>query len=540
MTKKKKMILIICIIICVAAIVGGAIYYFLFRGDNGSSSASADVAYVDSVAMITGLGSNNGTQNRFTGVVEAQETLEVKKSTDKTIKEIFVSAGDSVEIGTPLFEYDTDEIALKLQQERINLESITNEITGYYNQINELQKEKKTASADEQLSYTTQIQEAQLNAKRSEYNKKSKEAEIEKLQKDLANATVTSEIAGTVKEVNPTDTYDPYSGTQKPFMSIMASGEYRIKGKVNETNVWSLMEGQPVILRSRVDSEMTWQGTISKIDTQNSYDSGNNNGGSVYVGGGPSESGEKSTFYAFYITPDSLSGLNLGQHLFIELDNGQDEKKEGLWLNSMYLVMEENDAYVWVADSKNKLEKRKLELGKYDSSLDEYEIVSGLTTDEYIAFPGNLLKEGMSCVINDGTHTNSSDDMNTGDGMNGGDMGNGIEGGMGGDMEGGADGGMNGGDMGNGMEGGVDDGMGGGADGSMGDGSMDGGMNGDMGNGADAGADGSMSGDMGDGVDAGTTDGAAGGDAGTAPADGAAPAGDMPAGNGGAETAQAQ
>lgn len=465
MTKKKKMILIICIIICVMAIAGGAIYYFLFRGDNGSSSTSADVAYVDSVAMITGLGSGNGTQNRFTGVVEAQETLEVKKSTEKTVKQIFVSAGDSVEIGTPLFEYDTDEIALKLQQERINLEGITNEITGYYNQINELQKEKKTASADEQLSYTTQIQEAQLNAKRSEYNKKSKEAEIEKLQKDLANATVTSEIAGTVKEVNPTDTYDQYSGNMKPFMSIMASGEYRIKGKVNETNVWSLMEGQPVILRSRVDSDITWKGTISKIDTQNSYDSGNNNGGGVvYMGGGSSESGQKSTFYAFYVTPDSLSGMNLGQHLFIELDNGQDEEKEGLWLNSMYLVLEENDAYVWVADSKNKLEKRKLELGKYDSSLDEYEIVSGLTAEEYIAFPGNLLKEGMSCVINDGTHTNSSDDMN------GGDMGNG----------------------------------------------------------------------MGDGADAGNPDGAAGGDAGTAPVDGTAPAGDMPAGNAAAETTQAQ
>lgn len=520
MTKKKKMILIICIIICVIAIVGGAIYYFLFRGDNGSSSTSADVAYVDSVAMITGLG--NGTQNRYTGVVEAQETLEVKKSSDKTIKQIFVSAGDSVEIGTPLFEYDTDEIALKLQQERINLESITNEITGYYNQINELQKEKKTASADEQLSYTTQIQEAQLNAKRSEYNKKSKEAEIEKLQKDLANATVTSEIAGTVKEVNPTDTYDPYSGNQKPFMSIMASGEYRIKGKVNETNVWSLMEGQPVILRSRVDSEMTWKGTISKIDTQNSYDSGNNNGGGVYYsyGGGSNESGEKSTFYAFYITPDSLSGLNLGQHLFIELDNGQDEVKEGLWLNSMYLVLEENDAYVWVADSKNKLEKRKIELGKYDSSLDEYEIVNGLTTDEYIAFPGNLLKEGMSCIINDGTHTNSSDDMNTGDGMNGGDMGDGMNG---------ADGNMNGGDMGDGMDGGVD-------------GSISGG---DMGDGMDGGADGSISGgDMGngidDGADNGATGGVSGGDAGTAPADGAAPAGDMPADNGVAETSQAQ
>ncbi len=485
MSKTKKMILTICIIIVVLAVAGGALYYFVFREDSGTSSATGEVAYVDSVAKITGLGSGTGQQNRFTGVVESQETVEVKKGTDKTIKEIFVQVGDEVAVGTPLFEYDTDETALKLQQERINLEGIANDITGYYNQISELQKEKAKAPAAEQLNYTTQIQEAQLNAKRAEYNKKSKEAEIAKLEKDMANATVTSEIAGIIKELNTTDSYDPYSGNPKPFMSIMASGEYRVKGKVNETNVWSLMEGQPVILRSRVDQNKTWTGKITKVDTQNSYDDGNSNNGGGYVvsssGGGSSESGQRSTFYAFYVTPDSLEDLMLGQHIFIELDNGQEEQKEGLWINAMYLVLEDNDAYAWVANSKNKLEKRKIELGKYDSSLDEYEIVSGLTAEEYIAFPGNLLKEGMDCILNDGTHSNSSNEMGDGmDGMNGSDMGDGMNNGDMGD-------GMNNSDMGDGMNSGV---MGDGMNDGAGE-SMDGGT-GDSGNadGAVGGADG--------------------------------------------------
>ena len=46
-----------------------------------------------------------------------------------------------------------------------------------------------------------------------------------------------------------------------------------------------------------------------------------------------------------------------------------------------------------------------------DSAMDEYQILDGLTAEDYIAFPGNLLEEGMDCVLNDGMHTNSSEDM---------------------------------------------------------------------------------------------------------------------------------
>ena len=60
--------------------------------------------------------------------------------------------------------------------------------------------------------------------------------------------------------------------------------------------------------------------------------------------------------------------------------------------------------------------------------MDEYQILDGLTAEDYIAFPGNLLHEGMECVLNDGTHTNSSQDtdsmdLNGIDGMDGSDLG---------------------------------------------------------------------------------------------------------------------
>ena len=56
--------------------------------------------------------------------------------------------------------------------------------------------------------------------------------------------------------------------------------------------------------------------------------------------------------------------------------------------------------YVWAANDKNKLEKRKVELGEYDEMTGEYEILSGLTEDDYIAFPMEGLYEGVTTVTN--------------------------------------------------------------------------------------------------------------------------------------------
>ena len=72
----------------------------------------------------------------------------------------------------------------------------------------------------------------------------------------------------------------------------------------------------------------------------------------------------------------------MGQHLFIELDQGQTAEKEGIWLFEGYIVQEEETSYVWTADAGNKLEKRIVELGEYDENMGQYEILSGLTEED--------------------------------------------------------------------------------------------------------------------------------------------------------------
>jgi len=177
-------------------------------------------------------------------------------------------------------------------------------------------------------------------------------------------------------------------------MTVLATGEYQIQGTVNEQNLSALSEGQQVLIRSRVDETITWKGTVNKIDTESTVTSSSNSYST------DSDSTATSSKYNFYVTLDSMDGLILGQHVYIEPDEGQEEVKTGIWLYSYYLVMNDGDPYVWVSNSKNKLEKRTVELGEYDEDLDEYEIASGLTEDDMIAWPMEGLYEGVSTVTN--------------------------------------------------------------------------------------------------------------------------------------------
>ena len=380
MSKKKKIILAVVIIVAIAAVSVG----FFLKGKLGKSSGGGDAAYVESVQSLVN-GSNGGGQNRYMGVVESQDTWDVNLTSDQTVKEIFVSVGDEVQEGTPLFEYKTDDLSLQIAQAKLELETIANQITDYNNQIKTLTAEKNTASKDEQFNYTVQIQSLQTSIKQSEFEQQSKKLEIQKMEDTMSQSTVSSKINGIVKSINENESTDEH-GNQQPFMSILTVGDYRVKGTVNETNVYSLSEGQSVILRSRVDETKTWTENKQANNNNMSYDGSN--------------SDNQSSKYPFYVKLDSADGLMLGQHLYVELDEGQMDEKEGIWLYSGYIVQDEDTPYVWADNGNGKLEKRTVELGKYDEGMDLYEITSGLELTDYIAWPVSGFRIGLKTTTN--------------------------------------------------------------------------------------------------------------------------------------------
>lgn len=401
MTKKKKIILIAVLAAAAAAVISAVILGGRFGGRNSGQGE----AYVEPVKNMMG-GVSDGVLNRYSGVVESQETWDISLNQEQKVKEILVSEGDTVEEGTPLFSYDTDDMKLQLAQAKLEMEEIGNEIKDYNSQIKALKAEKAAASKDEQFNYTVQIQSLETSIKQSEYNRQSKQMDIDKIQKSIDQSTVTSRINGVIKEINENQNASD-TGEQKPFMSVLTTGDYRVKGLVNETNVQMISEGQSVILRSRVDENQIWTGTIQKIDTE-SAESGNNT--SAYSDS--SDSSSQSSRYPFYVALDSGDGLMLGQHLYIETDQGQTEAKDGVWIYSGYLQYGEEDSseeglsaeaetsgngnpWVWADDGSGRLKKCAVELGEYDAELDLYQILSGLEPDDLIAWPMDGYTEGM-------------------------------------------------------------------------------------------------------------------------------------------------
>ncbi|MDO5392086.1 MAG: efflux RND transporter periplasmic adaptor subunit [Eubacteriales bacterium] len=408
----KKRIAIVGGTVAAVAVAGGVSWYLW---NHKGSSSEQNKVYVTTVATL--MGDVSGTQNRYAGVVEPQKTVKVKVDSSRKVKTVKVKEGDQVHVGDVLFEYDESAAQDDLAQAELDLERLKNEANSLQNQIDTLTKEKKEAKEEEQLSYTIEIQTAQMNLKKNEYNQKTKEKQIEKLKNSSGDLEVKSELAGVIKKINESvisnndsdmDSGSSDSGAETAFITIVATGTYRVKGMINETNMNSIVEGEPVLIRSRVDKDVTWTGVMTGVDTKEPESSGNNMD-SMYSYGESSDTQTSSSNYPFYVELDSADGLILGQHVYIEPDNGQDEVKEGVWLDEFYLVDVDTEApYVWASSSRDRLEKRTVSLGEYDENLGKYEITEGLTREDCIAFPEDTLEEGMETAINSNGQTPGS------------------------------------------------------------------------------------------------------------------------------------
>ena len=417
---KKKGIIILIVVLLVLAGAAGAIYYVL----HNKKASNEELVYATKISDLNG--GYDLTESRYMGTVESQEVKGVNRDSDKKVKELYVKEEDEVKAGDVLFEYDTESMELQLRQLELELTSINNNIATLNQQIASLTAEKAAAPAEEQLSYSAQIQNLQAQVNQANYDASAKQLEIDRQKLSMENTKVVAPMDGiikTINENNSTSSSDDDSSnsnsdngsdsTSNAYITIMAKGDYRIKATASELTVRSMSEGQSMIVRSRVD-DSTWTGTVTKIDLEHP-DNGNSN---EYY----SSSGTTATKYPFY---NSTDGLMLGQHVYVEADYGQGDVKEGLWLDEYYIMQEDDGAYVWAENAKGYIEKRKIELGEYDENMMQYQILSGLTEDDYIAYPEDRVKEGMKVthnyedvVIDDTEDGGSIDDGSYDDGSN--------------------------------------------------------------------------------------------------------------------------
>lgn len=350
--------------------------------------SSENAVYVQSVAELANMG-GIAPGDRFPGMVVSENTTEIEKDSDKSIAELHVKEGQDVAEGQELFSYDMEQLQLALDKQRLEKEQLIATIENYKSQIEDLQKEEKKANGNNKLQYTVQIQSMQVDLKEAELNLQAKEKEIAQSEAVMENVTVVSPVTGRVTAINENGT-DNY-GNPLPYITIQQAGSFRIKGTLSELQRGGIMEGSRMKIVSRTDPSVFWMGTVTLVDYESPTQENQN---SMYYGSS-TDSMTASSKYPFYVELDSSDGLLLGQHVYLEVDTGEEEGTSYPAISSAFICYaEDGSTYVW-AENNGKLEKRTVTVGEYNFMLGTVEILEGLTEEDYIAFPdAELCVEG--------------------------------------------------------------------------------------------------------------------------------------------------
>ena len=305
--KKKKWLTLFCAA-CLTVSLAGC----------GSDTA----VYVQSVETLMNLG-GIAPGDRFQGLVVSENVTQIKKDSDKSVKELLVKEGDDVQEGQALFSYDTEELQLALDKQKLEKEQLLSSIDNYKSQIETLENALNTVGGTTKLQYTIEIQSTQVDLKEAEIKLKTKEAEVKKSEELLENATVVSPIQGRIQTISESGT--DQNGNTLPYITIQQIGSYRVKGTPGELQRGGLREGDRVKILSRTDDSVSWAGTVTLADYENPSQ------GTDYdrYYGSSSDEMTSSSKYPFYVELDSTDGLMLGQHVYMELEAEEDEAAEG-------------------------------------------------------------------------------------------------------------------------------------------------------------------------------------------------------------------
>lgn len=348
-------------------------------------AADENAVYVQSVADLADMG-GIAPGDKFPGIVVSENTTEIQKDSSMVVEELLVKEGDDVVAGQKLFVYDTQQMQLNLDKQRLELEQLEATIENYEDQIEELEDERSEADESDRLEYTIQIQTLQLDLKEAKINLKAKQTAVSQSESLLENAEVVSPVDGRIQSIseNGMDNY----GNPLPYITIQQTGAYRVKGTIGELQRGAILEGTRLEVRSRTDDSF-WTGTVTLVDYENPSQ-GDPNG--MYYGMASDEMGNSSK-YPFYVELDTTKGLILGQHVYLQLEN-QEEEQQGISIGSAFIAYDElGSPFVW-AENNGKLEKRPVTLGDYNMMNDTYAVMAGITEEDYIAFPDPEL-----CVV---------------------------------------------------------------------------------------------------------------------------------------------
>ena len=224
-------------------------------------------------------------------------------------------------------------------------------------------KKRKEETNQELRNLTLQMRQSDLNKK--------------KLEKDLEMSTVNSAVDGVVKSVSDPRKED--FSLSDPIIQVVSQEGWYIIGESKETMLPYLNEGDLVSGLS-YESGMTFEAEIREVShfpstTTMQYEN------------------ENVSYYPFIAYLENTEGLHKDEYVEITIQT-EVSGGEGIYLDQAFIKREDGKNYVMKRGDDGTLIRQEVTLGRivYEKN---YEIVSGLEKEDYIAFPyGKSVKEG--------------------------------------------------------------------------------------------------------------------------------------------------
>lgn len=216
-----------------------------------------------------------------------------------------------------------------------------------------------------------------------QHSRKQAQLDLERADLQLKNSTVLSSVDGTVRTLID---LEAATAEGKPFLVVSGDSTYYVSGALPENLIGSVQIGDEVTFMDY----MTGNNYSAQIVSISDYPLEANSELQYYGSGNPN-----SSSYEFVAVVDQGDGLQSGQYVDITLNVQDEESVDSLFILNAYIREDDAGSYVMKAGIDNRLVKQYVETGRslYGSST---EIKSGLTSEDYIAFPyGPDVKEGV-------------------------------------------------------------------------------------------------------------------------------------------------
>lgn len=315
--------------------------------------------------------------------VSAEKEVPVIPQTSGTVKKVYVSLGDTVTAGQTLFQIDSTNAQIQVQQAQGSYSSAESNVETSRIQYEDLQKSleqtKKlydigAASQNELDDMQSKVDQAKLQLETAEKNLQyTASAAVASANKQLSDTSVKAEISGVVSEMNLSE---GSTVGQSAVMTLVDTKDLKVSFSVSEDVINLISVGSKVYVTVDAVSDAAMEVTVTGVSTAADTATG--------------------LYSVEAKLPNQNGKLKPGMFANVRLVVGKQENVISVPLNT---VLEKNgEKYVFVVDENNIAHKTAVETGLKN---DEYiEITSGLQIGDTVVTKGqDFLSDGSAVHI---------------------------------------------------------------------------------------------------------------------------------------------